>query len=272
MVSRQRAIAGRKRRAAKVGQLLGMQLYRQAKRAGRIEHPRNLFGRKRDPLAEPVHRIDQPFRLGRAQGRNADLVDIGVGAALEFGGHRVGAEIAGDDPHLAGLPDGARGAQHPQFGLAVQPVAGFHLDQRDALGDHRVDVGQGGGNQRVQRGRAGGGDGGHDAAPGARHLFIAGPVQAHLELLRAVAAVNHMGVAIDQRGRDQPPAKRGWGVRAPLLRQVRLWPDPLNAAIADRNRRCLDQAIGLGAVHRGGPQVGQQEFGTTHPGLGLAVC
>ena len=43
------------------------------------EDPRDLRRRKRDPLAEPIHRIGEALRVGGVQGRQTDLVDIGVG-------------------------------------------------------------------------------------------------------------------------------------------------------------------------------------------------
>ena len=43
---------------------------------------------------------------------------------------------------------------------------------------------------------------GNDAATGARDCFVARTRQALLELVGAVAAVNQMGMTVDQAGRD----------------------------------------------------------------------
>jgi hypothetical protein len=53
--------------AAQVGQLFGMQLDRQARRAPRRRAGDLVIGRKGDALAEGVDGIDQTFGMGGAQ-------------------------------------------------------------------------------------------------------------------------------------------------------------------------------------------------------------
>jgi hypothetical protein len=60
VVGRQALVARRQFRAALVGQLLRMQLDRQAVRLRGLEHALRLFRRKADALAEYIHRIGQP--------------------------------------------------------------------------------------------------------------------------------------------------------------------------------------------------------------------
>ena len=53
-------------------------------------------------------------------------------------------------------------------------------------------------------GCAGGAHGGHDAAAGLGDVGIGGAIEALLEFSGAVAAVNQMGVAIDEAGGEEP--------------------------------------------------------------------
>jgi hypothetical protein len=149
MIGRQGAIACRQLGAAEIGQLLGMQLDRNAERPGAVEDAGNLFRRKGDALAETVDRIDQPFGMRGFKTGDADLVDIGVGAALVFRWHGMGAEIAGPDPHRSVCRQrrAPRAASSVRFD--VEPVAGLDLDGGDALGDHRIDAGERTGKQFI---------------------------------------------------------------------------------------------------------------------------
>lgn len=91
----------RQRRAAEIGQLLGMEFYRQAERLCLREQPLDLLRRKGDALAEPVDGVDQPLPVRRLQPRQDHLVEIGLGASAIFRRHRMGGEIAGDDADWA---------------------------------------------------------------------------------------------------------------------------------------------------------------------------
>ena len=76
MVGRQRTVARRKRRAAEIAQLFGMQLDRQAQFCRLLEDPLDLIGREGDVLAETVDRIGQPGIGGGGQHLSADEVDV----------------------------------------------------------------------------------------------------------------------------------------------------------------------------------------------------
>ena len=158
------------------------------RRARGVEHARDLGGGEGDGLAEPVDGVDQAFRGERGQHIVGDERDIFV--ALAFLRQRVGAEEAGLDDDIARLAEAARRAQHLALGCEVEAVAGFDLDRGDALGDQRVEAAQGLGDQRVLARGARGGDGGEDAAAGARDLLVGRAGEPQLEFARAVAAVD----------------------------------------------------------------------------------
>jgi hypothetical protein len=70
----------------------------------------------------------------------ADVVDIGVGAAPVFRRHGMGARKL--VLTCTGRSRNARAARSIfKFGLDVEPVAGLDLDRGDAFGDQRVDAG-----------------------------------------------------------------------------------------------------------------------------------
>jgi hypothetical protein len=94
MIGRERAVSPPVC-AAEIGQLLGVQLDRQAERPGRSNTRAIWSGCEGDALAEAVDRIDQPFGMGGVERGQADLVDIGVGRPLVFRRHGMGAEETG---------------------------------------------------------------------------------------------------------------------------------------------------------------------------------
>ena len=72
-------------------QLLRMQLHRQAEAAGLIKDLAHGGDGKGDALAEAIDRIHQAFRRSAAQARKADLIEIGLLAALVLGRQGMGA-------------------------------------------------------------------------------------------------------------------------------------------------------------------------------------
>ncbi len=100
MFCRYRAIRSGKPCAMEIGKLLGMKLDRQAQRCCRVKDAGNLGGREGNALAEAIDSVDKALGMGRIQGRNADVVDVGVSPVLVFRGNGVGAEKTGDDAHL----------------------------------------------------------------------------------------------------------------------------------------------------------------------------
>jgi hypothetical protein len=87
--------------------------------------------------------------------------------------------------------------------------------------------------------------GGNDAAAGARDFFVTRARQTLLELVGAIAAVNQMGMTIDQAGRDpaaaaigpSPCIEGGWRVRG----RTRID----DAAVVGGDQAIIDQAEAL---------------------------
>ena len=83
-----------------------------------------------------------------------------------------------------------------------QSVTRLDLYRSDAFGQQRVKAGQGGIIEAVGTGGAGRHDRGADAAAGARDFFVACAFQPQFELACPIAAVDQVGVAVGQAGRD----------------------------------------------------------------------
>jgi hypothetical protein len=123
-------------------------------------------------------------------------------ASGEFGRQGVGAEESGAHRHFALARELARGAELLALVFEAQAIPGLDLEGRDALGEQRVEPGQGaldqlcfaGGARRVHRR--------DDAAALACNRFVRDAGESHLELVGAVAAVDEMGVAVDEAGCD----------------------------------------------------------------------
>ena len=155
----------------------------------------------------------------------------------------MGAEEGGADGDGALAADPARDAELLELRLLLQPVAGFDLDGGDTLGHQRGEALIGGGEERILARLARRLDGGEDAAAGPRDLLIGRALQSQFELMRPVAAIDEMGVAIDQAGCD--PASRaidGLG----CLKGGRLIARPGidDAAVTGGDHAVLDRAIG----------------------------
>ncbi len=237
-----RTVIGRHRRAVQVGKLLGMQLDRQAKRLGMLEDARHFLDREGDALAEPVDRVDQPFGMALVHAGDDHFVDIAGAVVLEFRRQSVGGEPGGDDMHRARLADAARDPQHLQFGGDVEPVAGLDLQRGDAFGKQRIDARQRQRQKLFLARLAGVANRRQDAAAGPRDLLVAGAFKAHLEFAGAVAAIDDVGVAVDQAGRDHAPIKVAGRRIAPGGGQIGVGADPGNGAAVDDDRGALDEA------------------------------
>src|SRR5690606_37796749 len=88
--------------------------------------------------------------------------------------------------------------------------------------------------------------------------------QPPLELARAVAAEDQMGMAVHQPLRDPAPAQTV-DFRSLVHRQIGARPDPRDAPILDQDRGLLDRAIGLAALGHGRDvTVGDQQIGVDH--------
>ena len=133
---------------------------------------------------------------------------------------RMRAEERRHHVDVALAPEPARRAQLLRFALAIEPVAGLDLDRGDAFGDQRVEPRQALRDELVLARRARRLHGRDDAAAGARDLLVGRAGEPQLELVRAVARIDEMGVAIDQAGRDPAAVERDALRRVPAGRQI----------------------------------------------------
>ena len=179
-----------------------MELHRQAEFPRRVEDAPYLRRREGDLLAEGIDGIDKTCVYQRGQPGDGG-VEVGVGLVGKLRRQRMRRQAGGAHRHGQILPQAAGDPQAAGLVLGRQTVAGLDLQRGDALGQQRPGAGQGAGQQLVFRRGAGGSHGGQDAAAGAGDGLVAGALQPQLELLRAVAAVNQMGVAVHQARRDQ---------------------------------------------------------------------
>ncbi len=136
-----------------------MELDRNAKFAGNVKYAFDLIGVKGNAFTEPVNRISQSFCVGGAQGGDADLVNIAIGFALEFGRGRMGAKESGFDPDRTQCRDFAGRTQHVEFGISIKAIARFDFDNRYPFGQKGINPWQRGFYKLVHIGLAGGGDG-----------------------------------------------------------------------------------------------------------------
>ena len=182
-----------------------MQLDRQPQPPRGVKHARDLRRRERDALAEAIDGVDHP--LG-GQRRHHDVRherQIAFAVGLVFGWQGVGAQEgrAHGDGSQAG--QATRDAKAFALRLEIEPIAGLDLDRADALGEQRIEPGKALVDQILVAGRSRRADGRDDAAARASDLFIAGAFQPHLEFARATAAVDEMGVAIDESRQNPAP-------------------------------------------------------------------
>ena len=151
-------------------------------------------------------------------------------------GAHADAELAAKAP---------RHAQHAAFAVEIQSVAGFDFQRGHAVGKQRPCTRHRLREQLLLAGRAGRVDAGDDAATGARDLLVTGAVEAQVEFVRTIAAEHQMGMAVDQPRRDQRTVERfdRVGQRIRSIRQRIHATDPGDAAVMQRDRAMLDQAI-----------------------------
>ena len=100
--------------------------------------------------------------------------------------------------HVPDFAESTRCAQHPRLDLQIKAIAGLDLDRGYTLGDEMIEAGQGARHQRIKARGARCSDGGEDAATRAGDLLIACASEAKLKFLRAIAAINEVGMAIDK--------------------------------------------------------------------------
>ena len=234
---------GRHGRAMQVRELLGVQFHRQAKAARVAKDRRHLVARKGDALAKAIHRVDQILGMTGVHARQNHVADIARAVVLVFRRQGMGGQPGGLDMHRTLFTDQPRHAQHLDFIRDGQPIARLDFQRGDALGDQRIDPGQGRGQQRRLAPGAGGIDRRQDAAASPGDVFVAGAFQTHLELAGAVAAKDDMGMAVDQPRRHQPPPQilpRDTGI---VRRQIRFRADPADSRILDDDGAPVDQPV-----------------------------
>ena len=107
MIGRERTELGGERSTPEIGELVGMQLDRQAERLGRSKHARRLCRGERDVFHERIDGIGKAGLRHRRQHLVADAIDVALLVAIGFDRQRMGAEKAGAD---ADGPADAEGA------------------------------------------------------------------------------------------------------------------------------------------------------------------
>ena len=112
------------------------------------------------------------------------------------------AEERRADRDIALFGEPARDAERFALGGKVEPIAGFDFDRAYALGDKSVQPPERRSDELVFARGAGRADSGKNAAAFAGDLFISGAGEPELEFVRPIAAIDEVGVAIDQGGRD----------------------------------------------------------------------
>src|SRR3546814_4733067 len=114
----------------------------------------------------------------------------------------MGAEERGGDADRALLTEAPGRAQHAQFALTIQAVAGFHLDRGDALGGEMIEPLERAPDEFILARRAGRPHRRENAAAGPSDLLVPRPLEAQFEFLGAVAAEEQRGLAIAEAGRE----------------------------------------------------------------------
>ncbi|MCY1521722.1 hypothetical protein D9M68_565470 [compost metagenome] len=263
VVRRQRLVTRRQAGAVQGGQLLGVQLHRQAQPLGHLEHPLHLLGGKGQVFAEGVHRIQQPLVGQGRQYLGADVVDVGVGAAGVLRRQCVGGQAGGAHGDRQGFAQAPGDAQHLALAGQVQAVAGLHFQGGDAIAQQLARAPGGALQQLVLAGLAGGAHRAGDAAALGGDLGIADAFQALLELAAAVAAEHQVGVAVDQP-RGEPGT---FEVDLHVIgdgRQFLARTYPLDASGVGDQHRVFDDGV-FAALHGGGMAVVPEVFHCSPP-------
>ncbi|MCY1504277.1 hypothetical protein D9M68_384420 [compost metagenome] len=240
-----------------------MQLHRQAKALGHLEHPLHLRRREGQVLAEGVHRVHQPFAGQGRQHLVADVRDVVVGAAGVLRRQGVGGQAGGAHRERQGFAQAPGDAQHLALAGQVQAVAGLHFQGGDAIAQQLARAPGGALQQLVLAGLAGGAHRAGDAAALGGDLGIADAFQALLELAAAVAAEHQVGVAVDQP-RGEPGAFEVDFDIVGNRRQFIARADPLDAPGIGDQHRVFDDGV-LAALHGGGMAVVPEVFHCSPP-------
>ena len=134
---------GRQLRAARRGQLVGVEPRRQPVAGGRLEDPPRLVRAEHAVLAEDVAEPRPAVGGDAGQLLLDDRADVGLGAVRPRRGTRAGRR--GRRGRSGRRRSGPRVAEpvgdleQPDLGLEVEAVAGLRLDRRDAVAEHLVE-------------------------------------------------------------------------------------------------------------------------------------
>ncbi len=254
MVAGQRAVTGCQRRPALVAELFRMQLDRQAEGAGGVEHPPGLRRGEGDALAERIHRVHQSFSLELGQ-PSADGIDVVVRAALELGRQGVRGKAGGAHSQWQFLTDLARGSKTAGFVLQAQAVAGLDFHRGHPSVHEGASPLARGGQKLCITGGAGRPHRRPNATTGAGDVFVARPVKPLLELVSALAAVNQMGMTIDQARRDQVAAQIVRARCNHIAWQFRLGSHPAKHVALGEQRSLVDQTPSVCAIEGAKPGI-----------------
>jgi hypothetical protein len=254
VVGADRPEVGRQFGAAQADELLGVHLRREAVLGAGSQHPPGLLDGEDALLAEDVTENGDALVGDGRQLLADDLVDVLVGRP--FVGNGVGAHERRHDIDRVSLVGAAEDLQQPEFGLRVEPVAGFHLDGRRPRREHRIQAPEQQLEQPLVARLPDGPDRPEDAAAGVEYLLVAPPAELGRELVGAVAGEDRVGVAVDEPREDGP--SRGVDRAGGVLRGVAGGdglgrPDGRHLAVDDRHRGVGSTVEHLVGVARGGP-------------------
>ena len=124
--------------------------------------------------------------------------DVRGAAIRKFRRDGVRGQQSGNDAGGAFVVEAREHAQHVQFGVAVETVAGLGFECRGAAAQHPVAMAACGGEQFIFSCGAGQLDGAQNAAAGRGDLLIGGAGDALFELVGAIAGEDEMRVRIDE--------------------------------------------------------------------------
>ena len=206
VIGRQCAVLGGERGAVHVGELIGVQLDRQAVLAGGDESARHQRRGEGHLFAIRIEGVGKfTCRHGGNQFR-AQPIHIAARVAGVLGRHGMRAEVRGRDRQRAPRAQRAPGLQHAQLGVQIQSVARLDLQSRHAFGQQRIDARQRAVDQLLQAGGARRLHRRENPAAGARNALVAFSGQATLDLRGAIARMHDVGMAINEPRGHQPAA------------------------------------------------------------------
>ena len=263
MIRRDGSYARGHRRAARMRELLGVDLGLQPVLERGAQDGLGLLLGEVPPVAEDVGEARQAFLGHGGQHLLADAADVAVRVVRQLGSDRVGAEEGRNQLERGVRGDAADGAQAFELGVQVQPVAALGLEGRRAALDEPRRPDAQPRDQLVLGRLAHGVHAREDAAALGRDLLIALALRAQLEVLEPRRGEDGVGVAVHEAGEDHAAPH----VQDPRLERLRVAADQVvragrdDLAVLDEHRAHAAQA-GLGhlcaAPRAGGADEGEE--------------